>query len=100
MSDFKSEVYHIVSRIPEGKVMSYGQIAALCGHPRAARTVGQIAHFGDEHLPWHRVVNAKGGLAKGYWGGKKAHASALEAEGVKVKNYSVNMRVYRWWPDA
>lgn len=50
MSDFKAEVYKLVAQIPPGRVMTYGQIAALCGKPRAARIVGGIAHFGPTHL--------------------------------------------------
>ena len=62
-SDFKIAVHALVAQIPPGKVMSYGQIAALCGHPGAARVVGQIAHFGPSDVPWQRVVNARGGMA-------------------------------------
>ena len=51
--------------------MTYGQIAALCGNPRAARVVGGVAHFGDTSIPWQRVVNKNGGLAAGYPGGKR-----------------------------
>lgn len=79
--------------------MTYGQIAALCGHPRAARVVGGIAHHGPEELPWQRVVNKQGGLASGYWGGKRAHRAVLEAEGVKVTNYRVDINELLWWPD-
>lgn len=43
-SSFREQVYSIVSQIPNGRVMTYGQIAALCGRPRAARMVGGIAH--------------------------------------------------------
>ena len=42
-SNFKTRVYDIVAQIPEGQVMTYGQIAALCGRPRAARVIGTIA---------------------------------------------------------
>lgn len=37
-------------QIPQGRVMTYGQIAAFIGHPRAARQVGGTAHFGDAYL--------------------------------------------------
>lgn len=61
MNQFKKRVEDIVAQIPKGNVMTYGQLAALCGNPRAARIVGGIAHFGDPNLPWHRVVNKHGG---------------------------------------
>ena len=59
---FKSRVFALVAQIPPAKVMTYGQIAAMCGSARAARIVGGIAHFGPPELPWQRVVNKSGGL--------------------------------------
>jgi alkylated DNA nucleotide flippase Atl1 len=44
-NDFKERVYMLVSQIPRGRVMTYGQIAALAGAAWAAWEVGQIAHF-------------------------------------------------------
>lgn len=78
--------------------MTYGQIAALCGSPRAARIVGGIAHFGDPQLPWQRVVNAKGGTAIGYPGGTLSHQQNLEQEGVQFSNGQINLEKYRWRP--
>lgn len=78
--------------------MTYGQIAALCGNPRAARIVGGIAHFGDPDLPWHRVVNKTGGLATGYPGGKNAHSQVLQREGYCVVNYRVDVEGLLWRP--
>ncbi len=93
MSNFKRDVEAIVATIPLGKVMTYGQLAAMCGKPRAARIVGGIAHFGDPDLPWQRVVNKQGGLASGYPGGKTAHKKHLEVEGVSfVGEFSVDMK--------
>lgn len=62
---FFEQVYDIVAEIPAGKVMSYGQIAELLGHPRGARTVGwAMRSCPDElNLPWHRVVKKDGSLA-------------------------------------
>lgn len=98
--DFKQAVYTITSQIPTGKLMSYGDIAALAGHPYAARVVGQIAHFGPEDLPWHRVVNRKGDMASGYWGGKEVHQQMLEHEGVPIENYQVvDFEERRWRPN-
>lgn len=96
---FKNAVYKLVGSIPSGRVMTYGQIAALCGRPRAARSVGTIAHFGPEELPWHRVVNKVGNMASGYWGGKRVHGEHLSQEGVEIKNYRiVNIEKYLWRP--
>jgi methylated-DNA-protein-cysteine methyltransferase-like protein len=78
--DFKTRVYSVVDSIPKGKVMTYGQVATVAGAPWAAWEVGQIAHTGPSHLPWQRVVNKQGGLARGYPGGFEGHKKVLEAE--------------------
>lgn len=98
---FKERVYSLVSQIPYGKVMTYGDIAALCGQAHAARIVGGLAHFGPTELPWHRVVNRKGGLASGYYGGKRGHKQALESEGIKIDDnfLIINFEEYRWNPE-
>lgn len=96
---FKQRVEEIVSQIPSGRVMTYGQLAALCGNARAARIVGGIAHFGDPDLPWQRVVNKSGGLAAGYPGGRAGHKQVLEAEGLQVSNgFKVNVQELLWMP--
>lgn len=97
--EFAKRVNHLVAQIPEGRVMTYGQLAALCGNARAARIVGGIAHFGDPNLPWQRVVNKVGGLANGYPGGKEGHRQALVAEAVSVdERYRINIMNYLWSP--
>ena len=97
---FRERVEAIVREIPAGRVMTYGQIAALAGSAYAARIVGGIAHFGDSDLPWQRVVNKGGGLASGYPGGRQGHKAHLEAEGVEVRgDYSVDIEELLWWPD-
>lgn len=99
--NFNENVNSVVAAIPEGKVMTYGQIASMCGNARAARIVGGIAHFGDPALPWHRVVNRSGGLASGYPGGRAAHKKHLEAEGLSVDtNYRVNLQEVLWIPTS
>lgn len=99
-SSFREDVYALVAQIPKGKVMTYGQIAALVGHPRAARQVGQIAHFGPSDLPWWRVVNKQGGLAGAYTnGGRTEHKRALQADGVVVSDeYKCDVNTLVWWP--
>jgi methylated-DNA-protein-cysteine methyltransferase related protein len=100
---FSERVYAIVAQIPRGRVMTYGQLAALCGNARAARIVGGIAHFGPIDLPWQRVVNKSGGLAAGYPGGREGHRKDLEAEGIEVLgeegNYFVNIGELLWHPE-
>lgn len=96
---FRDRVYELVSQIPSGRLMTYGDIAVLCGHPSAARQVGGVAHFGPTDLPWHRVVNRLGECASGYYGGKDGHKAALEAEGFEIKEYRVvDFEERRWRP--
>ncbi|MDB5164371.1 MAG: methylated-DNA--protein-cysteine methyltransferase, methylated-DNA-protein-cysteine [Candidatus Saccharibacteria bacterium] len=97
--NFKQRVYAVVAQIPRGRVMTYGQIAALVGSPRAARIVGGVAHYGDPNLPWQRVVNKRGGLATGYPGGQAAHKTHLESEGIVVSDdYKVDVLKLLWQP--
>lgn len=99
---FSELVFALVAQIPSGRVMTYGQIAALCGNAAASRIVGGIAHYGPPDLPWHRVVNKKGGLAAGYYGGREGHKCALEAEGVVVfgenDDYYIDIESLLWKP--
>lgn len=99
--EFKARVYDLVAGIPKGKLATYGQIAALAGAPWAAWEVGQIAHFGPKGLPWQRVVNKKGGLARGYsFGGLDGHKRDLEKEGVAVSgDYLVDIKALLWQPE-
>ena len=96
---FRDRVYKIVAQIPRGRVVTYGQVAALGGRPRAARIVGGIAHWGDQSLPWQRVVHKDGSLAAGYPGGVEGHKQVLEAEGIRVsKDYKVDIERLKWNP--
>lgn len=97
---FRHDVERIVAQVPRGKVTTYGDVAALAGHPAAPRLVGGIAHYGNAALPWQRVVNRFGGLASGYPGGRDSHAVHLAAEGVTSTNHIVNhFEEIRWRPD-
>jgi methylated-DNA-protein-cysteine methyltransferase-like protein len=103
MSEFSDKVYEIVRRIPSGRVMTYGQIAALLGLPRAAREVGWALNSVPRgaNVPCQRVVNRFGGLAAGYgWGGQKAHKADLLPEGVEISDdFTVDLKKYQWFPD-
>lgn len=91
-----------VKRIPKGKVATYGQIAAMVGHPRAGRLVGNALHKNPEPgiIPCHRVVNRMGRLAPAFaFGGQEIQKALLEAEGVEVSaDYTVDMDKYLWRP--
>ena len=83
---FRDKVYHIVEQIPKGKVATYGQVAYLCGKPRAARAVGNALHENpfEGQVPCHRVVIAKGELSGAFaFGGRNRQRELLQAEGVE-----------------
>ena len=102
MATFAEKVTLSVKKIPVGKVVSYGQIAAALGSPRAARQVGWALHSLDdsqEKIPWWRVVNNRGYLSiRGNdIATKDLQQSLLEKEGIKVsKEYVVDMKKYRY----
>lgn len=78
----RAAVYELMEQLPPGKVTTYGDLAVMAGSPRAARIVGGIAHSGPEHLPWHRLVNYRGGLAVGFPGGQDAQRQLLAQDGI------------------
>jgi methylated-DNA-protein-cysteine methyltransferase related protein len=86
MQPFTARTIEIISAIPQGKVMTYGQIAAAAGSPRAARQVVRILHSmsGKYNLPWYRVVNGKGEIALQEEAAAQEQTWNLEAEGVEV----------------
>ena len=86
-----------MTQLPDGMVTTYGDVAALAGHPYAARVVGGIAHYGNPELPWHRLVNRQGGLAKGYPGGMERQRAQLETEGIACTAYTIDEFEKRRW---
>ena len=100
MSEFFQRVYEVVARIPRGKVVTYGQIAAALGDPRQARTVGWALHSVPEWLdvPWHRVVNSSGGISTCHViGERNIQRRLLENEGVVFnEDGGLDLERYRW----
>ena len=92
-TDFAERVRDVVRALPEGDVVTYGEVAALAGKPGAARGVGAVlAGSGDEGLPWWRVVYSSGRLAPGK---ESVQARRLRAEGVAVDVASRRVRFSR-----
>lgn len=111
--DFYKRMRLVCEKIPEGRVVTYGQIALLCGMPGHARQVGyglKWERAGD--VPAHRVVNASGVLS-----GASAfeyplqQKLLLEKEGIEVtgspeggsfgigsrgKGWRVDLKKYQW----
>lgn len=96
MTEFQKRVYSVVEQIPQGKVVTYGEVASMAGSPKASRAVGNILHknpfFGV--VPCHRVVHADGALAAPFaFGGERVQREMLEKEGVTItKDGKVDMK--------
>lgn len=84
MLTFKDKVLKIVSKIPEGKVLSYKQVAEKAGSPKAYRAVGNILNQNyNKNIPCHRVIKSDG-KPGGYNRGKTRKISLLQSEGVRL----------------
>jgi len=98
MTPFTEKVISIILEIPEGKVMTYGQIASSAGSPRAARQVVRILHAMSKKykLPWHRVVNAQGKIALQDEEGRFKQILYLSSEGIEVdENGYIDLTIYQ-----
>ncbi len=95
----RSAVYLVMAQIPTGKVVSYGEVAAMAGLGRAARWVGRLMSQLPEgtSLPWHRVIGAGGRLSlpAGTAAGHEQRMR-LRAEGITIINDRVDIRRYGW----
>ncbi len=104
---FDAAVYELVRSIPFGRVMTYGQIAALIPPPESidpiayrrirARWVGYALRRCPDDVPWHRVVNAEGRISPRPGHSPHIQRPLLEAEGVQFRsNGSLNLKRYGW----
>jgi methylated-DNA-protein-cysteine methyltransferase-like protein len=95
-------IYAVVRRIPEGRVATYGQVASLAGLAGHARQVGYALHAlpAETAIPWHRVVNASGGISlRAMPGGELVQRGLLEREGVRLDPRGrVPLARVRWVP--
>jgi methylated-DNA-protein-cysteine methyltransferase-like protein len=100
--NFYERVYTLVRQVPAGKVVTYGQVAALLDSPQAARAVGYALRFLPQgsDVPWHRVINHQGRISARY----PAEAPLLqrlllETEGVQFDaDDGIDLAHYRWYP--
>jgi len=103
MQQFTKQVIEVIRGIPPGTVMTYGQVAACAGSPRAARQVVRILHSMSEkyNLPWHRVINAKGEIALQEPMYRDMQIGLLEDEGIEVsRGGRVDLARYGMEPPA
>lgn len=97
-------IYRIVLKIPRGRVMTYGQIARLMDDRYSPRLVGWAMHAVPEdgrNIPWHRVINSKGGISTGriIIQEPQLQRYLLEAEGVDFDARGhCDLSLYQWSP--
>lgn len=101
---FFERVYALVRRIPRGRVVTYGQVAALLGVSRGARAVGwalrALPERRAEHVPWHRVVGAGGRISPRGGPGPEIQRRRLRAEGVVFRGAHVDLARHGLLPPA
>lgn len=81
-TNFQTNVWRALLRIPSGAVMSYTQVAAALGRPRAARSVASAIAANPVAflIPCHRVIRESGKLADYHWGGATRKQAILAWE--------------------
>jgi len=93
------QAVNIIRNIPEGRVLTYGMVAALAGKPRGARQISRILHSMSKKydLPWHRIVNSKGKISLKQSRGYELQKALLESEGIKFsKTDTIDLKLYSW----
>ncbi len=94
--------YQVVSRIPRGRVATYGQVASLADLSGCARQVGYALHAlgADSDVPWQRVVNARGEISlRRERGIEPIQRQLLEAEGVDFdRRGRLDLSRVKWRP--
>lgn len=102
-NEYRARIYRLANRIPEGRVMTYGQIAELLDSDTqkyTAQTVGWAMHALGDTGPWARVINAQGACSTGkvMLPGNKQQ-TILEREGVVFKDGKCDLEKFLWIPD-
>jgi methylated-DNA-protein-cysteine methyltransferase-like protein len=99
--EFENRVKSVIKAIPRGKVATYAQVAALAGNHLAARQVVRVLHSSSEkdHLPWHRVINSRGGISLKSGRGFEEQKRLLIGEGVRVDGHGrIDLDEFQWDP--
>jgi methylated-DNA-protein-cysteine methyltransferase-like protein len=97
----EQKIWQVVAAIPQGKVASYGQVAAMAGLGRQARFVGRaLGRLPAGHsIPWQRVIRSNGQIA--FPEGTETcqlQTEKLRLEGVDVYKGRVKMKDFQWQP--
>lgn len=100
-AEFTEAVLEVVAAIPDGRAMTYGDVAAALGS-RAARGVGQVMAYSGGEVPWWRVVRASGHPAVDH---ERRALEHYRAEGTPLlwsrdgQVFRVDLSAARWQPD-
>jgi methylated-DNA-protein-cysteine methyltransferase-like protein len=100
---FFAAVHALVSAVPRGRVVTYGQVARLLGRARGARAVGwalRALHGSDTRVPWHRVLGQGGRISLGDRPSGLEQRRRLRAEGVRFAGGRVDLSRHAWDPAA
>lgn len=107
--EFAKQVYALVRRIPRGRVMTYGGIAAFIPPPAGtnwtgyarvrARWVGYSMAVCPDDVPWHRVVNAQGRISPRSDLSPSLQRALLKKEGVRLnRSGRLDLELLEWKP--
>jgi methylated-DNA-protein-cysteine methyltransferase-like protein len=98
--EYRDLIYGFVSKIPSGRVATFGMLAALAGNPKAARRAARAVANAPHGLPCHRVLKAGGELVPGYVFGHGEQRARLIAEGVLFTGDGrVRLKDHIWKPE-
>jgi methylated-DNA-protein-cysteine methyltransferase related protein len=92
-------VWALVCRVPRGRVTTYGQLSEMIGRRLSAVGVGWAVRAAPEDsIPWHRVVNTKGGISTDPEQ-PGLQRSLLEAEGIRfARDGTIDLEKHGWKP--
>ena len=99
--EFEDRIESVIRAIPRGKVATYAQVASLAGNYRAARQVVRVLHASSakDRLPWHRVINSRGGISLERGRGFEEQKNRLRSEGVHVSvSGRIDLAEFQWEP--
>ncbi|MGL1892035.1 MAG: MGMT family protein [Spirochaetaceae bacterium] len=99
MTELSEKIVNTILNIPNGKVLSYGAVAALAGHPGAARQVSWLLNSQTKrlNLPWFRVINSKGTISIKDSEGYLMQKELLENEGIVFNHKDqIDLKIYMW----
>ena len=89
MTFFQKKVYQVIRKIPEGKTLTYREVAKKAGFPRAWRAVGNVLNKNrDLKIPCHRIIKSNGKIG-GYRNGIKKKIELLKKEKIIIRKERV-----------